>query len=66
MIRYKNGVKAVTFCTVAVILFSCTYKVFSWKDTGGGYLSSMKTFYGLERDVVRILSLTRKRELLVV
>lgn len=57
MIRYKNGVKAVTFCTVAVILFSCTYKVFSWKDTGGGYLSSMKTFYGLERDVVDVLFL---------
>ena len=55
--RYKNGLKAAVFCTVAAVLFSGTYKVFSWKDTGGGYLSSMETFYGLERDVVDVLFL---------
>ena len=57
MIKLKNTAKAIVFCTVAAVLFSYTYHVLAWKDTAGGYLSSMEAFYGLEEDVVDVLFL---------
>lgn len=53
--RFRNGAKAVIFCMVAVILYGSLYRVFSWKDTGGAYLTNMENFYGLEDDVADVL-----------
>lgn len=55
--RYQNVIKAAAFCALAALLFGYTYEVLSWKDTGGGYLSSMETFYDLEKDMVDVLFL---------
>lgn len=55
--KWKNTAKIIVFCMAAAVLFSCTYKVLSWKDTSGGYLSSMESFYSLEEDVVDVLFL---------
>lgn len=53
--RVRNAVKAVCFCMAAAMLYSALYGVFSWKDTGGAYLTNMETFYGLEEDVADVL-----------
>lgn len=52
--KLRKAAKAVLFCLIAVLLYLYLYKVLSWKDTGGGYLSTMETFYGLEDDVVDV------------
>lgn len=53
--RIRNMAKAVVFCMLAAILYDSLYGVFSWKDTGGDYLTNLDTFYGLEEDVADVL-----------
>lgn len=57
MMKLKNIAKIIVFCTIAAVLFSCTYKVLSWKDTSGDYLSSLESFYSLDKDMVDVLFL---------
>lgn len=57
MMKWKNTAKIIVFCAVAAVLFSCTYRVLSWKDTSGEYLSAMESFYDLEENVVDVLFL---------
>ena len=53
----KQTVKIIAFCLIAVLLFRYLYRVLSWKDTGGSYLSAMETFYSLEDNSVDVLFL---------
>lgn len=55
--RVGNVVKAALFCMAALTIYLYLYRVLSWKDTGGDYLSTMETFYGLDDDVVDVLFL---------
>ena len=53
----KQTVKIIAFCLIAVLLFRYLYRVLSWKDTGGSYLSAVETFYSLEDNSVDVLFL---------
>lgn len=55
--RWKNLSKIVIFCAILVFLINSIYRVLSWKDTAGAYVSSLETFYDLEEDVVDVLFL---------
>lgn len=50
-----NIVKTVLFFTLLLFVLSRVYRVLSWKDTAGNYLSTMENFYNLEDDVVDVL-----------
>lgn len=51
----KNTIKGVVFCILLVSLFISTYKVLSWKDTAGDYISSLDTLYEMEENQVDVL-----------
>lgn len=55
--KVQNVVKAVLFCTMALVVYLYIYRVLSWKDTGGDYRSTMDTFYQLEDNMVDVLFL---------
>ena len=52
----KNLLKAVTFLLVFALGLSALYRIFSWKDTAGNYLSCMDAFYEInDEDRVDVL-----------
>lgn len=55
--QLKKVAKIVVFCVIFVILLNSVYKILSWKDTAGDYISSVESFYDLEEDVVDVLFL---------
>ncbi|MBQ9140402.1 MAG: hypothetical protein IJX63_01230 [Lachnospiraceae bacterium] len=55
--RWKNLAKAVTFCAILLFIINGIYKVLSWKDTAGAYVSSVETLYDLDEDLVDVLFL---------
>lgn len=55
--QWKNLVKIVCFCTILAFLINGVYRVLSWKDTAGAYVSSMESLYDLKEDVVDVLFL---------
>lgn len=59
--KIKRGIKAAAFCIILIIFLNYIYQIFSWKDTAGDYVSSMKAFYELEDDLVDVLFLGSSR-----
>lgn len=53
----KRVIRTVLFCTIFVILLHSVYQVLSWKDTAGGYGSTVNSFYKLDEDLVDVLFL---------
>lgn len=49
--------KSVVFCIVLAIFLNQLYSVFSWKDTAGGYTSSVNALYEFKEDLVDVLFL---------
>lgn len=41
----SRAVKIIAFILIFIYLFSCSYKILSWKDGAGGYDSAMVTLY---------------------
>ena len=41
----KKGIRLLAFFLLLAVLFFAAYRVFSWKDTSGDYLSSMQQLY---------------------
>lgn len=48
-------VRVVVFCTVAILCISQAYKVLSWKDTTGPYLSSTQQLYATEDELIDLV-----------
>lgn len=53
----KQGASAVCFCLLLILLIKHVYGIFSWKDSAGAYITSVPTFYELEKDMVDVLFL---------
>ena len=54
----KRLIKVSAFCLIFVMLFSYSYKIFSWKDGVGGYSSASITLYEeLDDNIVDVLFL---------
>lgn len=53
----KKAIKLIVFTIVAVLVISETYRILSWKDTTGGYLSATQQLYATEDDLIDLLFL---------
>ncbi len=51
----KNTIRISAFLVIAALLISGTYKVLSWKDTTGGYLSSTQQLYATEDNLMDVV-----------
>ncbi len=51
----KNTIRITAFIAIAVLLISGTYKILSWKDTTGGYLSSTQQLYATEDNLIDVV-----------
>lgn len=53
----KRSAGVLAFWLILLLLLGRVYQVLSWKDSAGGYLTPVETFYGLEQNVVDVLFL---------
>lgn len=53
----EQGVSAVCFCVLFILLLKHIYGIISWKDGSGAYVTPVPTFYELEKDTVDVLFL---------
>lgn len=51
----KNTIRITAFIAIAVLLIFGTYKILSWKDTTGGYLSSTQQLYATEDNLIDVV-----------
>lgn len=51
----KNTIKITIFLFIAGLLISGTYKILSWKDTTGGYLSSTQQLYATGDNLIDVV-----------
>lgn len=51
----KNTIRITAFIAIAVLLISGTYKILSWKDTTGGYLSSTQQLYATDENLIDVV-----------
>lgn len=53
----KRCAGVIAFLLILLLVLGRVYQVLSWKDSAGGYLTPVETFYGLEENVVDALFL---------
>lgn len=53
----KKAIKVFSFSLILVLLISGVYRVLSWKDTTGGYLSSTQQLYATEDNLIDVVFL---------
>lgn len=54
---WKNAVKAVSFLFIMVLTLNGIYRILSWKDTAGNYISSVESMYATEDELIDVLFL---------
>jgi len=51
----KKGIRAVTFGIIAILCICQVYKILSWKDTTGAYLSATQQLYATEDELIDLV-----------
>jgi len=53
--RVKNLIKIVLFSVIFLMVINHVYRILSWKDTSGGYRSSVNSLYELDEDMADVM-----------
>lgn len=51
----KKALRFITFCILAFFVITGTYRIISWKDTTGGYLSSTQQLYATDNNLIDVV-----------
>ena len=50
-----KGIRLIAFVILMFVIVSGVYRVFSWKDTTGGYLSSLSQLYDTPKNQMDVV-----------